>query len=63
MHLIIKELFDGDSGPNTGGMGCFYPSKKMNKNIENKIIDHVLKRTFLGLKNENITYRGVLLAS
>ena len=58
--LDHKRAFDGDSGPNTGGMGCFYPSKKMNKNIENKIIDHVLKRTFLGLKNENITYRGVL---
>ena len=58
--LDHKRAFDHDRGPNTGGMGCFTPSKKVSKNLEKKIIKNVIEKTFLGLKKENFIYRGIL---
>ena len=58
--LDHKRAFDNDLGPNTGGMGCFTPSKKVSKNLEKKIIKNIIEKTFLGFKKENFTYRGVL---
>jgi len=58
--LDHKRAFDKDLGPNTGGMGCFTPSKKVTKNLEKKIIKNIIEKTFLGLKKENFTYRGIL---
>lgn len=58
--LDHKRAYDFDNGPNTGGMGCFTPSQKMNKNLEKKIFDSVVKPTFLGLQKENFEYRGIL---
>ena len=58
--LDHKRAFDNDLGPNTGGMGCFTPSKKVSKNLEKKIIKNIIEKTFLGLKKENFTYRGIL---
>ena len=58
--LDHKRAFDNDLGPNTGGMGCFTPSKKVSKSLEKKIIKNIIEKTFLGFKKENFTFRGVL---
>lgn len=58
--LDHKKLFDGEKGPNTGGMGAFTPSNKINSKIEKKILKEIVDPTFQGLKKSNITYRGVL---
>ncbi len=58
--LDHKKLFDGEKGPNTGGMGAFTPSNKIDSKIEKKILKEVVDPTFQGLKKSNITYRGVL---
>ena len=57
--LDHKRAYDNDNGPNTGGMGCFTPSKLMTNNLE-KIIKNIVKKTVTGLKKEKFTYRGIL---
>ena len=58
--LDHKRAFDNDKGPNTGGMGCFSPTKKMTKKIENEIEKKILIPTSLGLKRYKLVYRGIL---
>jgi len=54
-----KQLFDGDMGPNTGGMGAYSPVKHMNPEL-NLAVKQILDNTMRGLKQEGIDYRGVL---
>ncbi|MEE2694975.1 MAG: phosphoribosylamine--glycine ligase [Pseudomonadota bacterium] len=58
--LDHKRAYDNDQGPNTGGMGCFSPSKKVTKSIEEQITKKILLPTLKGLKKEKLVYRGVL---
>ena len=58
--LDHKRAYDNDKGPNTGGMGCFTPSRLVTNNLEKKIIKNVVKKTLTGLKKEKFTYRGIL---
>ena len=58
--LDHKRAFDENKGPNTGGMGSFSPSKIVSKKMEDQILKKIIKPTFKGLKNENLTYRGIL---
>lgn len=55
-----KAVFDGDRGPNTGGMGAYAPAPIVNKELENKIIREIVKPTLAGLKAEGMIYRGCL---
>ena len=55
-----KQAYDGDKGPNTGGMGAYCPTNFINVEVMEHIEDFILKPTITGLRNENITYRGVL---
>ena len=41
-------------------MGCFTPSKRVNQNLERKILNQIVKKTFIGLKKEKFVYRGIL---
>ena len=41
-------------------MGCFTPSKLMNKNLEEQIYKDIIKKTFYGLKKDKVDYRGVI---
>lgn len=54
-----KRVDDGDIGPNTGGMGCSVPALVVDGNIRSQI-DAIFKKTFDGLKQENLSYQGVL---
>ncbi len=53
-----KRAFDGDQGPNTGGMGCYSPVK-IEKKLREKI-EEILERALCGLKKENLSYKGFL---
>lgn len=55
-----KRAFDGDLGPNTGGMGCYSPVPAFTPKVRETVIETILKPTLEGLKSEGITYRGVL---
>ena len=57
-----KRVFEKDKGPNTGGMGSYSPSKLINKNLEEKIINKIIKPTFKGLKEMGVNYNGFLYA-
>lgn len=57
-----KRVFDNDEGPNTGGMGAYSPAPVITKEIEEEIIDSIIKPTIRGLKNEGIKYKGILYA-
>jgi phosphoribosylamine--glycine ligase/phosphoribosylformylglycinamidine cyclo-ligase len=47
-----KRIFDGDLGPNTGGMGCYAPTKIASQSVLQEIDERILKPTFDGLRNE-----------
>ena len=57
-----KRAYDNDLGPNTGGMGSFSPSPLLTSEIEDDIMNTIIKPTFEGLKKEGIHYIGVLFA-
>lgn len=55
-----KRVYDDDKGPNTGGMGCYAPVKKVSSTLMEKIEKRILVPTVAGLKEEKIVYRGVI---
>lgn len=55
-----KPVFDGDKGENTGGMGAYGPAPIVNKELEEKIVERIVKPTLMGLKKEKIDYQGCL---
>jgi phosphoribosylamine--glycine ligase len=57
-----KAAFDGDSGPNTGGMGAYSPAPVVTAQIYDKIIEQVLKPTIAGMASEGCTYNSILYA-
>ncbi len=57
-----KRAFDNDRGPNTGGMGAYCPVDFITPDILEQVQEHVLIPTINGLRNEGITYTGVLYA-
>lgn len=57
-----KRLLDGNRGPNTGGMGACSPSHVVSDEVEEEIVERILKPTARALRREGITYRGVIYA-
>ncbi|MFH2050509.1 MAG: phosphoribosylamine--glycine ligase [bacterium] len=57
-----KQAFDGDRGPNTGGMGAYCPTTIIDSAMNEHIMDYILKPTINGLLQEGITYKGILYA-
>jgi phosphoribosylamine---glycine ligase len=57
-----KRVLEGDKGKNTGGMGAYSPSRLINKELENKIIDKIIKPTLKGLSVMGTEYKGFLYA-
>ncbi len=55
-----KRVGEKDKGPNTGGMGAYSPAAIINKSIEEKIINKIIKPTLLAMKKLNSPYRGFL---
>jgi len=57
-----KRIFDGDKGPNTGGMGAYSPAPVITDDLWPVIREQVFDRTLQELKKRGIVYKGVLYA-
>ena len=57
-----KRVLEGDKGKNTGGMGAYSPSRLINEEMENKIINKIVKPTLKGLSELGTEYKGFLYA-
>ncbi len=55
-----KRIFDGDKGPNTGGMGTYSPSLLFDENMEKRIMEEILKPTLEGFQKDGLDFKGVL---
>jgi phosphoribosylamine--glycine ligase len=55
-----KRIGDGDTGPNTGGMGAVSPVVFANSVFMTRVEEEVVKPTVAGLRKENINYKGFI---
>lgn len=55
-----KRAFDGDQGPNTGGMGTYSTSDILPQDLEAMILKDLVKPTLAGFEKETLEYRGFL---
>lgn len=57
-----KRLFDGDAGPNTGGMGAYSPAPIVTPQMHARIMREIILPTVAGMAKDGITYTGFLYA-
>ena len=57
-----KRVGDGDTGPNTGGMGAYSPARILTPDLEQQVIDTIIRPTVDSLAAEGMPYSGVLYA-
>ncbi len=55
-----KQIFNGDLGPNTGGMGAIAPNPYCNKSILDEFEQHILGPTLKGIQEEEMDYKGII---
>lgn len=58
--MDYKKIYDGNIGPNTGGMGAVSPNPFFTDDMFNESNEKIFLPTILGLKKENIKYKGVI---
>ncbi len=57
-----KRIFDGDKGPNTGGMGAYSPTPIVDDALAKIIHDEIIEKTICAMKGEGILFKGFLYA-
>ncbi|MCW3837145.1 phosphoribosylamine--glycine ligase [Sphingomonas canadensis] len=57
-----KRVGDGDTGPNTGGMGAYSPAPVLTPELEARAIAEIVKPTVAALARDGMPYKGVLYA-
>ncbi len=57
-----KAAYDGDKGPNTGGMGAYSPAPVVTEEAYRRIMNEVIEPTVKGMANEGSPYTGFLYA-
>ncbi len=57
-----KAIFDGDKGPNTGGMGAYSPAPVVTADVHKKAMEQVVRRAVDGMASEGCPYQGILYA-
>ena len=57
-----KRVGDGDTGPNTGGMGAFSPTPNLTESINNNIIDDIIIPTLIEMDKRGSPFQGILYA-
>jgi phosphoribosylamine--glycine ligase len=55
-----KQIFDGDQGPNTGGMGAYSPAPVVTDTLYKRIVAEVVQPTIDGMAAEGTPYQGIL---
>ena len=55
-----KRAFDGDKGPNTGGMGTFSPSPKYTPEIQKKVEETIIYPTVAAMQSEGRPFKGII---
>src|SRR3982075_2763277 len=57
-----KRVFDGDEGPNTGGMGAYSPAPVITPELSRRAMDEIVLPTVRAMKAMGAPYKGVLFA-
>lgn len=57
-----KKVGDGDTGPNTGGMGTYSPAPIMTEELENRVMKEIINPTLTAMKKRGTPFKGVLFA-
>ena len=57
-----KRIFDGDAGPNTGGMGAYSPAPVVTPDIHHRVMSEIINPTVKGMAAEGVPYTGFLYA-
>ncbi|ADH86042.1 phosphoribosylamine--glycine ligase [Desulfurivibrio alkaliphilus] len=57
-----KAVFDGDQGPNTGGMGAYSPAPVLTPELERQVMEKIMYPTVAAMAAEGRPYRGMLYA-
>ncbi|OGI10203.1 MAG: phosphoribosylamine--glycine ligase [Candidatus Margulisbacteria bacterium GWF2_35_9] len=57
-----KAIYDGDTGPNTGGMGAYSPAPIVNAEMMKKVQEQVFDRMLAGFKSDGLLFKGILYA-
>ncbi len=57
-----KRVGDGDTGPNTGGMGCYSPTPIVTDAVEESILETIIRPSVAEMARRGCTFRGVLFA-
>ena len=55
-----KRVGDGDTGPNTGGMGAYSPAPVLNVTVEKRALDEIVRPTMAEMARRGMPYQGVL---
>ena len=55
-----KRAFDGDTGPNTGGMGAISPAPRLSPEMESDVMERIVRPVARGMAGEGMHYHGVL---
>jgi phosphoribosylamine--glycine ligase len=58
----FKRIGEGDTGPNTGGMGAYSPVPAVSDAVVAEVLDRIVEPTLATLRSEGIEYRGLLYA-
>src|SRR5277367_866324 len=57
-----KRVGDGDTGPNTGGMGCYAPTPMFGPELEQAVMDRIIRPTLAEMAHRGTPFRGILFA-
>ena len=57
-----KRIFEGDAGPNTGGMGAYSPAPVVTPNVHAKVMQEIVLPTIQGMARDGLPYTGFLYA-
>lgn len=55
-----KQIFDGNKGPNTGGMGVVCPNPYVTEEVLKEFYENIMDKTLVGIQKENMDFKGII---